>query len=412
LGAGAGLLEESTGLLLVGGSFSYAGSTGDDTLTWDEFPFEVRGHMTLTLGGGTNTLNMNVDSPVLVLGGGQAAALNGYGGTGGLMAGNLTVTGGAGADSLVLDGEYFFIGGSATFGLQGGTNTLEFDSDMFEVYGNLGYTGGLNDDAIVQYGGMEVGGHLSMSVQGGENAFTFAGGGGGLDVIGNLTYAGGAGGDIVSGWWLEVGGSLSVNLSGGANTFDSTDGLDVGGHFAVTGGTGNDSVLLQEADVVGNVVMNLQGGANNVAVGQWLNVTGALVYTGGLDVDTLDLRQLSVTGATSINAGGANNVVAIYEAQLRTLALTTGTGNDKVYLGDDAAQAGGWDPSQVWGGVSVNLGAGDDRLYVGYNTVNGFAAEFYDYVAFDGGAGLGDLYDFEDTYFTFTPPALTNWEVP
>ena len=77
---------------------------------------------------------------------------------------------------------------------------------------------------------------------------------------------------------------------------------------------------------------------------------------------------------------------------LNSLVLDTGKGNDKVYLGDDAARTGGWAPSVCFGNVEVGLGSGDDELYIGYLSVDGTASLVLlgDRITLDGGAGGND----------------------
>jgi hypothetical protein len=408
----ATLIDESSATLLVGGSFTYTGTSGDDDLEWDEFPIEVRRNMTLNLGEGQNAVSMDsgfefLKEPEFLE---NLAGFDGDG-EGTSIYGSLTINGSTADDELDFYG-FFLVGASAVFNLKGGTNDTYFEAE-FDIYGSLSYIGGNGTDLWEQWGFLGVGGNAVFDPKGGTNEFHAEDGY--FDVTGALTYAGGAGTDDWSGGWsLSVGGNMAVNLGEGADqAADLGYCFSCGGNLSVTGGAGADAVIFgDESDVQGSVTLTLKEGANYVGVDSYLDIVGALGITSGSGDDLLNLRGLSVLGSTTINTGHGANEIAIYNsASLRALSLATGLGADKVWLGNDRDDSGGWDPSEFKDSVAVDLGAGDDRLYTGFTTGDGFAAEFYGLVGFNGGAGLDDQYTFQDTYFAFAP-TLANWEVP
>ena len=143
-------------------------------------------------------------------------------------------------------------------------------------------------------------------------------------------------------------------------------------------------------------------------------VEGKFSYDGGTGIDLLDLKSLCIIGDTTIKTLDGDDVVAIYgDTSLRKLIIDTGNGNDKVFLGDDADQNGGWDQVIAKGPVAVALGGGDDELTLGYASGGEPTLLLLDEsVKFDGGTNAtanGDTLNVEDVFLAFMPITI-NWE--
>jgi hypothetical protein len=363
LGAGENTLEflgndESGNMFLFGGNLTYSGGAGDDTLT-AEGPIAVAGNMTVNLGNGTNTVDMewdvlDTDTDVLA------------------VAGNLVINGGSGDDTITLGGgDGVSVVRNTTFNLGAGENTLDFteSGDHFWFSGDLTVTGGSGADTFTSVVDTELDGNATLRLGGGANG-------------------------------------VSVNA----------DWMDIGGNLTYTGGSGDDDLAFNETDVWigGNARINVDGGDNTLttfAAMPSFEVDGWFSYSGGTGIDTLDLRTLDVNGQTTINTGGGDDVVAIYNGStLGALVLNTGAGDDQAFLGTDSlGWDDGWLMTQINGPVSVHMGSGDDDLSLGYEdtvTLNLLSES----VVLNGGSGLNPL-TIGDIFQAFTP-VLLNWEQP
>ncbi|WP_193788946.1 hypothetical protein, partial [Zavarzinella formosa] len=223
------------------GNFTYsaASPTGAaaDTITWGGAGVtgsRVNGNMTLTLGGGANSVSINA----------------------GTVQGNLKITGGASSDILTVgtssaSGQFHVLGTSA-ISLGNGFNSLTGNLGGYASDGGFSYLGGTNSDTV------DFVTHTSVLTTGGTATINM--GGGGVDsnflylykpaVGGSLTLTGGAAGDrfYVSGG-MTVGTTLSLLPGNGTNEIDlgNTNGgsvptgpVNIGGGVVYQGGTGDD----------------------------------------------------------------------------------------------------------------------------------------------------------------------------
>ena len=202
---------------------------------------------------------------------------------------------------------------------------------------------------------------------------------GGATVGGNLTIAGGIGGDLVDIADSFVRGFLAVNLGAGNNVLTVGAGASVHGIAKISALAGDDTVTIGSAAGSGPVF------ASNVSVSLGEAIAGnafsalsgiysaGLSYKGGSGVDTVNIGATPVIwGALKITGGnGANNVTVGGFGQLVSFSYAGGTGVDTVTL----TGAG----SGFLTGAAT-LGAGADSL-----TILGTSPDFFLAFTVDGG---------------------------
>lgn len=264
----------------------------------------------ITLGGGTN--NITLDSAM-----------------------DDSITGGAKADVLILDGDI----GSDTIDLAGGTDTLSFANNTTGIVVNIGSTdaylngkdgntataaetvsaGTLYDSAGATSGdestvaGVEIviGGTGADNIFGSTSGDTLSGGGGN-DVVnggaGNDTLNGDAGADTVSG------GAGDDTINGGAGTDE------------LTGGAGADTFTIASVD--GDTITDFVSGTDVLNLD--VDTTGMFsAFAAG----SASLRLISATGTKNTavkfgNVGGAlssGNIFGTYANKTAFLAALAGT---------------------------------------------------------------------------------------
>jgi hypothetical protein len=302
-----------------------------------------------------------------------------------LLAGNLSVNGGDGANTLTATAlSMLFVGGNLT--VTNGTNAAGADTTVLadvNVRGSVTVANG-NGDSDTRIERESAGFSL---------------------VSGNLTVTNGTGKDTVVLKDTNVGGNFTVKngragaggVAGHVQTFNvlNTTRSYIRGNVSVTDVDGNEDAVtsgLFDVEVLGNLTWGL--GTGTAAVGfdgfttaQPTIVRGNLTVTGsgtttvqagktfnsaglvvgrnltvslGAGNDSLTLFKAQVGGASQFNLGAGTNAVKIDDTLFAgTLTLTAGAGNDTVNLDATPGTAGATTFERA---VTMSLGAGDDTL--------------------------------------------------
>jgi hypothetical protein len=379
----------------VGGNFVYSAAP---TAGFDDVDVEattqVGGNMTVRLGDGQNEVCLN----------------------GGLVRGNLLVTGGAGPDLVhVTAAGDLTIGGSAAIQLGDGTNTVvgEGLAHQIHVGGSFAYAGGKGNDTFDLDG-------AGTALTAGANVRVSLGTPTGFDVNtaafealtagGNVSFAGGLGQDSVTvSGALSVGGGVAVSLGDGTNRFDSNllgEGTNsIGRGFSYVGGPGTDTVLLDVASVGRNVAVALGDGANQTLTVGGKGPTGVAVYgnlkvTGGSGVDSVGLGRLYVGGSLTVATGAGADAVQMDDTDVAgATLLDLGAGNDLFALETQAGLAG---VSSFGGSLKVLAGAGDDAVNLSDDGSTATCAQFGSRVSLSGGTGLDTVHNEAQNAFEVT----------
>lgn len=173
------------------------------------------------------------------------------------------------------------------------------------------------------------------------------------------------GGSTIEGNFDAGAGNDTLYIRGGSTVLQS-----------VAGGSGNDALLVTGSSTVGGSV---DGGDDDdlVTVQGTSRVQGSVTGGGGTD-SLLVEGDATVDGAMS---GGAGNDLVTVTSGAVSGGISGGDGNDTVNL--SGGTIGGLD-----GGDALELGSGDDRLGLTFDTLPGAAAlDLSAVLEFDGGTG-------------------------
>jgi Ca2+-binding RTX toxin-like protein len=381
------------------GNNSLEGNDGNDTITagvGDDTILGGAGNDIINAGGGNNSVDGGSEDDSIITGAGDDTILGGTGNdTITTTGGDNSIDGGIGNDSITTGvGDDTILGdaGNDIINAGGGNNSVDGGADDDSI------TTGAGDDTI--FGGT---GNDTITTTGGDNSID---GGSGNDSIstgtGDDTIFGGAGNDTIA----TTGGDNSID--GGADDDSITTGagndsilggagndfISAGdGDNTVDGGSGNDQIITGIGDDIivggaGNDFMNA-GGGNDLFTENTATEGGADTYDGGIGVDSLVYTSTNnmfgfFSGALNLLNDGTG-VDSLNSIEF----LTTGSGNDSLYLGNTMItnlETGiGNDTVTLALGVganTVNMGDGDDVLNVLDNLVANIV---------DGGTGSNTL---------------------
>lgn len=448
---GAGLVTMNMGTLSTdtfhfGAGVSISTGTGNDTLSLNG-TITVAGAMSVDLKDGINLITHVANRT--------------------LQAASLSIKGGLGADTVLLDNNSTLtVTGALSFNLGDGVNTIQIDPGEALTAGSLTVAGTNGADTFNFTGAsLTVLGSVTLGLGAGANATTFSPTVAAL-IGGSLNLTGGAGVDnfTVTGPSFRVLGGLTESLGDGLNTtsFESTlfhvagnltynggknddslrcisNSMLVGKAVLFTGGeatTSNDLYLRPVEGTLGSVVFKGGNSADGFALGHMdgvtttrLGVTGtvnatmgagtaAVIFTdtvihGAVTVgitstaaqtDAVTINESTIDGAVLINQGAGVSTLEVADSFIRgAFTANLGAGADEVKLDATA----GTSLSTWFGIVTVNLGAGDDVITIGssLNVLN-VGNSFYKNVNIDGGAGTDSLAHGGNTYYassTLTP---------
>jgi hypothetical protein len=381
----------------VGGNLTY---TAAPTAAFDDLDVEasahVGGNMNVQLGLGENTLRLK----------------------GGLVRGNLTVLGKAGTDRVeVTESADLVVGGAASFNLGDGPNTLLGHglAHTLRVGTNFTYTGGAGNDSLDLDGAgtaLQAGGNVRV-VLGNPRAFDvneaeFEA----LTAGRHVSFVGGMGADTVTlSGALNIGGNVSANLGQGTNRFDSNllgEGTNsIGGTFTYAGGAGGDVVLLDVASIGRNVNVALgeSGGANQSLTVGAKGPAGVAVYgnvrvTSGSGADAIGLARLYVGGSLNVLSGSGTDMVLMDDINVAgATLLDLGLGDDQLLV---ETQGGLGSSSSFGGKVTVKSGDGTDVVNLSDDANAGTLILFGSRVALVGGAGEDTVRNADENVFEVT----------
>ena len=307
---------------------------------------------TISLGAGNDSVNVGSLAPA-------------SGGTLGGITALLTVNGGSGTDTLVIDDS-----GDATAATGSLTNT---------TLTGLGMAGGIYYQGIA---------NLLVALGSGGNTFTIL-----SNDSQSTTVDGGAGNDTftiaaTAGMQAPASGPLFVNTGSGV---DMVTILSTSGPVTVTTGSGNDAVSVQSIGAAATIILG--AGTDTVTVGSLAPATGGVVsgisalltVNGGTGTDTLviddsgdaapttgtltntTLAGLGMAGSIyyqaianlTISLGSGGNTFAILSNDSQSTIVDGGAGNDTFTI---AATAGTQAPAS--GPLFVNTGNGVDIVTI------------------------------------------------
>lgn len=153
-------------------------------------------------------------------------------------------------------------------------------------------------------------------------------------------------------------------------------------------GAGNDTLRINEASFRGNVAINMGEGDDRVTIGVAPEAVGTATETEG--DSTVDSPSVQIGQNLVIRTGAGDDTVVINDARGRgVLGVSTGEGNDTVRLGlaseatEEDAEVNDEVLVSFIHGVALDLGAGDDGLFVNQLRTGGFHA--------NGGAGADTM---------------------
>jgi hypothetical protein len=149
-------------------------------------------------------------------------------------------------------------------------------------------------------------------------------------------------------------------------------------------GDGNDVLRINEASFRGNVAINMGEGDDRVSIGVVPEVASEVE-----DDPTVDLPSVQFGQNLVIRTGAGDDTVVINDTRGRgVLGVSTGEGDDTVRLGlasegEEEAELDDEVLVSFVHGVALDLGAGDDGLFVNHLRSGGFHA--------NGGAGADTM---------------------
>lgn len=360
------------------------------------------GDVNINLGGGDNTLDLNVD-----------------GGLGVRAIKSLSVNTGDGKDNVSFEvgsGTTLNFAGGVSISTGEGQDTLGLNlAGIVSVGSTLAVdTGPDSDIATIQIpGSLVVKGAASFLTGDGADLLSFTGAGaatfnntltintgadadtltealaGGITVKGAATVMTGDGADQITftnnSSTLNFQKGLTIDAGADANTVTiaGTSGtLRSGGDLVILTGTGNDHVTLTEKLIVdggflvrtgdGNDVVNLSTGTGIVAADGIVanSVAGNAYFDTGAGADNLNINvvpgtSLTVKGTPTITTGSGDDVVTLTNTGTTVtfasgLTIDTGTGTDSG--SDHVTLAGG--KLNVTGALKVTTGAQDDTVNI------------------------------------------------
>jgi hypothetical protein len=327
----------------IGGNMALALQAGENTVRLKGGT--IRGNLTIAGGAGIDRVEVTADGDINVGGSAAFNLADGNNSVVGINVGlirvgtNFTFTGGGGNDTFDLDGSGSTLqaGQDARFTLG---NPIAFDANLATFEGinvgrNVTFTGGAGGDSVMISGGLLAGGSVIAPLGEGTNAFDSNLLGTGVNSIGvGFAYTGGGGGDSVSLDGTSIGRNVTVVLGesgGAAQAFNAgakgPSGVTVFGNVKVTGG----------------------GGADNVVIHRTY-VGAALTVATGAGVDVVGINDVDVAGTSLIDLGAGNDQLLIEMAAGDSggplanpttfggaVTVRGGDGNDTVSLSSDGS---------------------------------------------------------------------------
>lgn len=277
-GLGADTVTSLASDVSIGGNFNWVDTAGKNTFDLNDRNYTIGGNFTLT---GVGVFNMG--------------------------AGNTLKVGGTNATIRAMPT-------TAT------TMDVSFNGADVNVFGNLQVLGGVLDDTLTVTSQLDIGGNMTVNLNGGNNTFVLNPTAGGSGINGNLSFQSGVGDDIVQfGTDAAVAGNTSIDLGGGVNTFEDTATSQYAGDLSLIGSHDTNTHTISGM-VSGNLNVTLGNGDNNTTI-----VTGTVGGT---------LRYRLGNGSLGVL------MVAPNDPTLVQIDATFGTGDSTFTLGPNVTLNG------------------------------------------------------------------------
>ena len=264
----------------------------------------------------------------------------------GANAGNLSFTGGAGAETVEIDGA---VRGLTFFGGAGDDRLITGPNGSVSSAGTVTVDGGAGDDLLVLANMTAT--RLNADAGDGDDTLSLTDG----RFRGTVNLQAGGGGDVLTVTGVSARGSVGVNASRGDGGDDAVilTGVSAGNIVAVLTGGGDDTVRLSD---LSGTRLNVNAGDGDDSLtltdGRFRGTVNLQAGGGG---DTVSLTTVTAGGSVGVNAsrgaGGADTVTLDGVAVGGTIAVLTGADGDTVRLSGLSADR-----------LGVAVGDGDDAL--------------------------------------------------
>lgn len=331
------------------------------------------------------------------------------------LGGDLSVTTGAGDDSISLVGN-ILTAKAVKLNAGDGTNQVFLNASDFNA-ASVTYTGGVGADTVTKntVGEIAIAGPITLTMGAGANDVEFTAGtliAKGPVNIQHDTHSTGTSTTNLSPYIAQYKSTLTISYVDGTNatTVGASYDVSTSGLLKITGGSGPDTITMNGGNINYAAAVNIAGGdgddvitfAGSIATyGAGVSVTGGagtnslavqptslaaktLTYVGGGDNDnvTMNGSAAGFSGLVSINLGDGVNSLANYNYDFFNggLSVTGGGGVDTVTFG-------GYITAKS---ITLRLGDGADVLNHNgsYLTVSGLA----DYGMGDGANSIGGYF--------------------
>lgn len=378
---------------------SYVGGSGTDTFVITASKLTVNGGIDLALGSGASTVallsNGTVNGPIRVTSlddpavsntlavnttfsringdviidfGASTNSVNLLALVSLSIAGKLTIDGGAGDDTVVINGLDVAIAGGVSFVGGAGTNSFTNNAKRFTT-NSLSINGDLDGDTVTLHNFVTVRRSASFALGDGTNSLASDGNA----RFGALDYAGGSNSDFVAfppSGTLQVLAKSQFDLGAGTGTLSvASVAAAFGGPIAITSAdagadtfnVGFASTLLRIAN---GIMVDLGDGATHtfgLSGSASFQCNGTISYDGGPGADAFQLFAPDgpISGRIDVGFGDGVNTAIMQFGNARvksTISLTGGSAADSYFVtGNEAV---------ISGSVSVDLGAGDNLISI------------------------------------------------
>jgi hypothetical protein len=303
----------------------------------------------------------------------------------GEVAGNLTVLGGSGNDTIDIgkSSAAAHVGGNLSVDLKGGQNN--FSVAQGTIGRNLKFASGVGNDDMdfAELGDVQIGGSATFAPGNGTN-YLLGMGAHTVSVTKNFTYVGGTGNDDVTLYLndtaMAVGGNVVVSfgnaLPGGFNAWGS-DKLSVGGTFAASGGTAKDGLYFGETSIGGNMTATLGDGDNTLNISTSMqpaasHIGGGVKFVAGAGRDEVDVCNVTIDRNVTLSLGGSSNISQQVAFGVFVDAPVVVNGNMSITLGSGGCTTQ-VNRCQIAGNLNVTTGNGFHNIWVNDTDVVGSA---------------------------------------
>lgn len=161
---------------------------------------------------------------------------------------------------------------------------------------------------------------------------------------------------IAFGAGITYAGGIHLTMGKGHDQI-SVDSSNLVGDLACITGKGDDVIALREVDIIGKLLLNTDRGDDTVSLDS-VEISGDMLIDLGKGHDVLEVAETQVDGFTNILTAAGNDTVIFRSADLQSVFMSTGRGNDLVEYNQSTAA----------GQVRVHLDRGQDQMRFGSGT--------------------------------------------